>query len=359
MCFFGCPTQIYNESSGPFFMNTNQFYTHFKLYTRLIDNKWAFLYRWFVLRHEYLQIELNENEISLKSEDTIEIRNRYYFFGNPNDLFYLVRHSDMGISDKIIYVRVPSECLARQLGFSSSDKSTFIRKIEHTFQLSYKISTIPFERNVIIQCGTLIGYLTRPSNDSDIVKHSIEYNLTKNFIYVFDISNPYSVNSICGLGALYMAILVFGIISCILLLLCPNTQSLIPIHPILKKQMQEAHIDSMKIFDELLLHTTLNNKYHNRLFLIRNDYLVMFMIDPNEDNLEILRQFHDNVPIIIISIYNIIRIRRDYIVTLNENYTQFFYFPHVSSLIEFNPSNWLHQHLMKMNSQYQHAHLRI
>ncbi|CAF3279587.1 unnamed protein product, partial [Rotaria sp. Silwood2] len=233
MCFFGCPTQIYNESSGPFFMNTNQFYAYFKLYTKLIDSKWAFLYRWFVLRHEYLQIELNENEISLKSEDTMVIRNRFYFIGNPNDLFYLVRPSDIDISDKNIYVRVPAdkhffsrehypyrfelfsqhtlECLARQLGFSSSssDKSTLIRKIEHTFELSYRISTIPFKRNVIIQCGILMGYLTRPTNDSDIVQHLIENNRIKNSIYVFDISGPYTVSIICGLGSVYITVLIF------------------------------------------------------------------------------------------------------------------------------------------------------
>ncbi|CAF0939287.1 unnamed protein product [Rotaria sordida] len=125
------------------------------------------------------------------------------------------------------------------------------------------------------------------------------------------------------------------------------------IHRRLPYNFRMFHIRTLRY--NLLLHTTIENKYYDRLFLIRDKYLVMLMIDFNEHKAEILRQFDKRSPFKIISIDSIQSVRYYHIVITDDFGSKYIYYPPISCLRNSNTSEWLHQRLIQINDQYRHC----
>ncbi|CAF0821707.1 unnamed protein product [Rotaria sordida] len=126
------------------------------------------------------------------------------------------------------------------------------------------------------------------------------------------------------------------------------------IHHSVQNELGKSNITSTLILDNLLLNTIIENKYNDRLFLIQNKYLVMLMIDFNENNPEILRQFDEHSPFKIISIDTIELVRDYHIVVANNFRSKYIYFPNDSHLGDSNTSEWLHQRLIHISDLYRH-----
>ena len=116
----------------------------------------------------------------------------------------------------------------------------------------------------------------------------------------------------------------------------------------------EKNIDvfSLEQLDQLLLNTTYENNYQDCLFIVHDTYLVMSMIDFDENSERVLQQSYDYTPLIIIPMDNIINVRSIGIVCHNNNFSPYISFSTYIHNINFNPIPWLHKRLISLNDQY-------
>ncbi|CAF3112485.1 unnamed protein product [Rotaria sp. Silwood2] len=384
ICFLGlilfqCPNQIYNAWLGPFHINLDQIATQFKTHTELRYDARSVLYRWFSLDHEYLQIELGEDMIDQDMTKTFRVFNGKRSYEKLLYAFNRVRESTIDQYDYKFYVELPSNeqsyihrrlsynfrafhnrtlrCIIRQLDISPmeylkrNEKSMYIQAIEQIYDRNVTL----FNIKVIIKCGILLGYLYEPNDKTVYLWDSNETYKLGNHIIVFDALSPY-----CPYMAYILVCLLFvrPLIKILFSLGIYQFHKILPpsfmIHRSVQDELAKSNINSIIILNNLLLNTVAESKHYDRLFIIQNKYLVMLMIDFNENNPEILRQFDKRSPFKIISIDTIKSVRHYHIVVANHSRSKYIYFPTDSYLRDSNTSEWLHQRLIHISDQYRH-----
>jgi hypothetical protein len=382
LLIFQCPNRVYNASKGPFPMNLAQFRDHLKTNFNLFGYKSFFSFRWFLLQAEYVQIELGQNAIDQSTTNAFRIFYGHYSYGKLLHTFSRVLEPTIDTPYMTLYVKFASHdqsyskirypyrfqsfsintlrCIVEQLTISSTEfmrwpeKSIYIEKIEQM----YNQNPIVFNKKVITKCGILIGYLYQPTNEYVFPGYSYEYHKFSENVRAFDTScsyTPYVSYVLVGLFIYLSLQTVVHLIRTIIQLISLPVPIL---HLSVQKQMRESNITSVEDLDDLLLNTDYKNNHYDRLFIVRNKYLVMFMIDLQENNEEILRRYYEDVPFVIIPIETIRCMRSDCIVIENNN-SQCVYFPVRPYTNRFNPENWLHGRLIVLNHRYRCAYVRF
>lgn len=233
------------------------------------------------------------------------------------------------------------------------EKSIYMEKIEQIYDRNPRV----FNRMVIKKCGILIGYLYRTTNEYVFPGDSYEYHQFSKQVRLFDASSSYTPYISYVLFILFTYLILktvtVHLIQDIIHFISPSLPN---VQSSLQKQMRESNIHSIIDLDNILLNTTNENNYYDCLFIVQNKYLIMLMIELQENNERILRRFFEDTPMVIIPIDIITDIQRDYIVPENNKYRQRIYFPTHSHSNSFNPSNWLHERLMVLNDQYRYMY---
>jgi len=127
-------------------------------------------------------------------------------------------------------------------------------------------------------------------------------------------------------------------------------------HPRIVEQLRKSNIISLENLHNLLLNTTYMNNHHNRLFIVHDKYLVMLMINLEENSVEVLREFYNNPPFMIIPMDDITSVKNDCIVLHNGEYI---YFPSFLNNYYSKTADWLHERLMSLNDEYRYKYVRF
>ncbi|CAF1613166.1 unnamed protein product [Rotaria magnacalcarata] len=249
------------------------------------------------------------------------------------------------------------KCIAEQVNIFSTDlslqfeKSMYIKNIEQI----YNQNATSFNKKVIKTCGILIGYVFRPRNEYPYLRNEDEYSKSGNHFRIFDVSSSYITYVSHVAVVLFICYLfkfiadVFFIVNSFVCLFRSILNSSI------QQQMRKIDVFSLEQLDQLLLNTTYENNYQDCLFIVHDKYLLISRIDFDETSENVLQQFVDNTPFIIIPMDNIITVRStDIVCHYKNNCRQYISFPTYIYNINFNPAPWLHKRLMSLNGQYRH-----
>ncbi|UJR12521.1 hypothetical protein I4U23_016696 [Adineta vaga] len=374
------PIEIYNQLNGPFHLNLDQFTSHLIHFNQHEYDEISLQIGSWPFQQEYFQIELGEDQIDQDSSHILrESTSPFSYFktsytmkaAKNDDIYHALYPNRLYIKlasrgEKHFYHRHPYRfhlftmktlrCIVRQFDILSTsymkwnDKEIFVKKIEEIYEQN---STI-FNMKVITKCGILIGYLYRPQDSIVFMSgwnvshlfHDLDIGLdtaSSYFSYTiyFCICLLFTCNSIkilCNLIIYYYKIYRKR------MLVIPNQ---------VKDQFDLLRYDTLQKLDETIVNIPMDRCYMNRLFIIKDKYLLIFMIDPNECDTNILLNFYDNSPIIVIPIENI-----DMINSLGigfsyrlDRHLLSFPLPYFS---DDNISNWLYQTIINIDEKYQY-----
>ena len=247
------------------------------------------------------------------------------------------------------------QCIVRQLGINPNEyihwieKSMYIKTIEEI----YAQNSTAFNMKVIPTCGILLGYLYRPKGERAYSFNSSSIVQFHKLDIAFDASSLYYPYKTFLVGSLLFSWLFLKAIFYLLLYLFHAVyQPTLIVHPNIKKHLNTLQMDSLEELDDLLLKTTEQNNYYNRLFLVRNRYLLILNIDWNEDDPSTLRHFYIYEPVTMIYLSNIISIEFYQIGTRYIYDDIWFSLPRIPSQTDIYGSKWLHQKLMTISAKY-------
>lgn len=376
---FQCPNRVYNAWAGPFTMHSNQFHHHLETYYGRANYLSYFLFHRYFFHSEYIQLELGQNGIDLSTQSTLGVFYGHYSYGRLLYTYHRVREPTIDTSDIKIYVKFTAneeqsgserrypykfqsfsvttlQCIINQLVIFPLEhtqwlgKSYYIEKIEKFYDRNTRV----FNNRVIKKCGILIGYLYQPSKElvytSDLYGH---YEFSKK-VRIFDVSSSYTPYISYVLMGLFICVLFKNIVYPTVEIIYLRFLPLLRIYNFLKQQMKELNINSLKDFEKLLLTTHYQNNHYDRLFIVDDKYLIMLMVDLDENNERILRQYYTDTPLVIVLIDNINKIQQDCVVLKINGYIQRIYFPEYLYSTSFNPSDWLHERLMVISDRYRY-----
>ncbi|CAF1425063.1 unnamed protein product, partial [Adineta steineri] len=357
-------------------MNLKQFHDHLETNYNLFGYKSLFSFNWFRFQPDYIQLELGENKIDENNKNSLRVFYGHYSHGQLLYKFHHVIKPSIDTSSTQLYIKFNAyeqsdlgkvypydfqsfsiktlRCIVRELTISPTvymkwfEKSLYVEKIKEM----YNEKAIFFNKNVISKCGILIGYLYQPRNEYVCLSNSFNYRQFNDNVRVFDTSSSY----IPCISYIFVSLFIYFLYKTIQHISC-NINQLIHtsfpiVHDHIQEQLIQSNINSLEGLDRLLSNTPNINNYHNRLFILQNNYVVIFEVDLQETSQVILQQFYENPPLIIISIDNIRYIESDCIILIN--YRQ----PYIDFTKQrfhnhFNPTQWLHERLMILSNQYQ------
>jgi hypothetical protein len=118
-------------------------------------------------------------------------------------------------------------------------------------------------------------------------------------------------------------------------------------------QLRQLELGTLQALDEAILHTPTERRYRDRMFLIRNQYLIIFTIDLNECNPNILHQFYNKSPFIVIPVGDIEIVSSFGVMVSHESGQNFVRFPYLYLSAADNVHHWLHSILMDISERYQ------
>ncbi|CAF3776171.1 unnamed protein product [Rotaria socialis] len=316
LLIFQCCNRVYNAWKGPFPMNLNQFRNHLKTNYNLFGYNSLFSFRWLYFQPDYLQIELDENVIDETVANTPRMFYGHYSHGVLLYLFNQVLPPAIDRSQMALYIK-----------FASYEQSYSQIRYPYNFQ-SFNMNTL---RCIARQLNIPSSEFSRWSEESKHIQNIEEiYN-----------KNPKVFNK------KYLPNLIRAIIKYL--------RALSPmLHPFIQEQIQKLNITSVADLDSLLLDTFHENNFNDSLFIVRDKYLVMLMLDLDEDSAQILREFYEKAPFTIIPINSISKIESDHIVVEKHYCSQCIYFPENMNTWHFNPAYWLHEKLMILNDEYRY-----
>ena len=341
---FGYHVRVYNVLAGPFHVDFNQLMMSLDDYVGKSN--------WLSLPREYLQVELGENQLEQEVKSTLDdsfndlprerlshtlitIKDHFYVqLATPDNNYF---HNSFPYRFRS-FTEPTLKCIAEQLDIAT-DESMLIKAIEEI----YRQNTTAFHMKVIAQCGILIGYLTQSRSD-----------------VIFDASSTYYSSELFLLGSIIFGwLLIKALFYLGLYVFHAIHRPILFIHSSVKLHLNTLHIDGVEELDDLLSHTIGDNNYHNRLFLLRDQYLLILHIDRNEHNAAILHQFYDRDPLTLISIENIVCIQNSEILTKHGNQHTWHPLPTIHSVSKKRTNEWLHQKLMLISTTYQEWYVRL
>ncbi|CAF0804443.1 unnamed protein product [Adineta steineri] len=366
-----CPNRVYNAWKGPFPMNVEQFRTYLDTNYNLFGYKSNFSFQWLSFQPEYIQIEFGDNFIDSHSDNSFEVTYYQIGYGRVTYTYRRVIESTIFTQYRSLYLKVGSyerskydvyhsyqfqslntntlQCIVKQLGilpeeFSTwYEKSIFIIKIEDLYhQNPQKFTSI-----LMLKCGVIVGYFYKPRNMDYFPSYGTGHIFT-DIVRLFDSSYlhpPYFSYLFIGfficflLGSLFHVIHFFVII---------RNRSSPEQNLLVMEQLRKSDIISVEDLDNLLMNTTYLNQHHDCLFILRDKYVVMFLIDFNENSPKILKQFYEDVPFLIIPLATITKVKLDCIVVDSK----YIYFPSFIDKYYSTAADWLHKRSILLSDEY-------
>ena len=332
LIIFRCPSGMYNFWNGPFPINLKQFREHVETYYNAHGYKALFSFRPVLFQPEYFQVELGVGTIELRSMKAYSKYSDPPTQGILLQIFDQVPESTIGKPTITLYIRFPAygqlystqrypyrfqsfsiqtlRCIVKQIGIPSKEfsswpeKAIYVKKIEEIYDRNPSL----FNEKVIKKCGILLGYLFYPwGEDIYKVDEYIGYQLQKD-VRMFDASCYY----IPYLSFLF----TFFLISLFVMNISYLSDTFLPLlhlpskslYACIEKELAKLDGISFKDLDNLLLKTPSENNYHDSMYIVNDQYLIMLMIDFDEKSPEILQKFYSNTPFIIIDIDTITEI---------------------------------------------------
>jgi len=340
--------------------------------------------KWFSFHREYLQIELGENQIEQEAKQILNI----FSHDPPNGrlLYTLNTVKDINIVVNLhpnkLYVKLAStsedhfhshlpyrfqsftirtlRCIVRQFDLSPNEYMHWIEKSMYvkTIEQIYAQNATVFNMKVIVRCGIILGYLYRPEGELAYTINSKYTFKFKKLDVALDASSPYYPYKTFLFGGLLFSWLFIKAFFYLLVYLFYAIYSPpLRIHPAVEKYLNILQIESLQKLDDLLLHTADENNYHDRLFLVRDRYLLILNIDWNEYNTSILHQFYVQEPFTIVPLRDIIRIARTEITVNYGGQHTWYSLPTIHSISDKHGAGWLHEILMYINATYRHLYV--
>ncbi len=364
LCVFQYPNRIYNAWHGPFHLNLNEFITHWNVYS---GN--AAAGSWFSFNEEYLQIELGEDKIDVNPKNIFRIYYRHPTYDKVLYTFNPIKEPKITTVPMQLFVKLPTslesyfhkrlpyrfelfnadtlKCIAQQIDVDQLkfENSMYIQLIEEI----YDRNATDFNMKVIIKCGILLGYLYDCATEKVYTWYSNEPYIFTFSAAAFDASTSYSSYVTYVFGSL-LILWCIEIISKIFLRLFRRFSKIVS-HDI-QNILNKFNIDSIQVLDRLLMETHQVDNYHDRLFLIRKQHLIIFKINLNEHDPTILCQFYTRTPFIIIDIDSIIEIRYDRILVLDGDRRNEIWLPEIDYQDNNDRNEWLHRRLLGYSAKY-------
>ncbi len=378
--FIWFPIHTYNILKGPFHMDLNQFTTHLISFNQHANDGSFLQIRSWPFQQEYFEIELGEDQIEQESAHILRESASYYSYFRPsytmkavqNDEIYQALYPDRlyvtlaARGQNHFHSRLPYRfhlftiktlrCIVRQLDVKPTsyikwhDKATFVERIEEI----YGRNSTAFNMKVITKCGILIGYLYRPQDSKVYMPGWKLPYLFNNRDIALDTSSsyfPYKTYLCCGL--LFTCILVHVLSNLIIYLYQMHWARALIIPYQVEDQLRQLELGTLQALDEAILHTPTERRYRDRMFLIRNQYLIIFTIDLNECNPNILHQFYNKSPFIVIPVGDIEIVSSFGVMVSHESGQNFVRFPYLYLSAADNVHHWLHSILMDISERYQ------
>ena len=377
--FFQCPNRIYNAWKGPFHLNLEEFITHWDLYSGNTSTE-----RWFSLEKEYLQIELGEDKIDDDPRHILRIYYRHPTYAKVLYTFHPIKELNISTFPMQLMVKLPTslksnfhkrlpyrfeffhtdtlKCIARQIGI---DKEVYQTNLDNSMHIPlieeiYDRNATDFNMKVIMKCGILIGYFYDCATEKVYTWHSNEPYVFTFSAAAFDSYASYSPYMTYFLGCLLLLCCIrtiFQILNDLLGLVWYIFRRYRPIvSSDIRNILKKFNIDSIQLLDYLLMRTLEEDNYYDRLFFIRKQHLVIFRIDLNERNLNLLSQFHRCTPFTIIDISSIIEINLGCISVSDGSYENKILLPMIADGSRDSMANWLHGRLMTYSVDYRHRY---
>ena len=362
LCFFECHNRIYNAWFGPFHLTDEQFIEQWKIYTGAVQLERSLLAGLLSLEREYLQIELGENQIENDPKQLLFVYYRHPSLNQHLYTFHPLRASDTVHVPKDVFVKLPTSlashyhqrlpyrferlsnrailCILRQLGIPDPIdvmKSDYIKIIQRI----YDRNPTEFNMKVIHRCGIVLGYFYPAQSETVFRVADNEPYKISSFVAAFNASSSYTPYFTWTFLGLLLVWLFMPHLACLRRWSSPE-----PTSTYMKDMLRSCHIPSLEILDHLLLCARDENNHRNQLFLLQDRYLVLFQVNLNEHDREILRRFVSVPPFVLIDVFSITEIGLVTITISNLQTPMTTFTLHLdeSALI------WLHRRLLLLNT---------
>jgi hypothetical protein len=376
-CFFQCPNRVYNAWAGPFHLNLDEFITHWNIFSGNMSIERSLLSGLFSLDKEYLQIELGEDKINDNPEHVYGVYYHHPIYKRLLYTFNPIIEQKITALPMRLFIKLPTrlqsrfhqrlpyrfelfnsdtlKCIAQEIGISPEvyhlnfENSKHIQLIEEI----YDQNATDFNMKVITKCGILLGYLYDCVTETVFpLSSNISYKFTSS-VAAFDTSSSYSPY----MSYLFGSLLLLWCLKKVFLDLLRFLWHIFRRHELIvsfdvQVILRRFNIDSIQLLDYVLIRTEEENNYHNQLFLVREQHLIIFKINLNERDPKILCQFSTATPFIIIDIDSIIAISSDYISISSDAYWNRIPLPKVDGDNNDNKAKWLHERLMNCSTKY-------
>lgn len=380
LIIFRCPNYLYNIWKGPFPMNLNQFRIHLERNYHSLGYKALFSLHSFLFRPEYLQVELGIDAIESNFTGPSEFSWKQHLQGIEGQLFDRVIEPSIDTVNMTLYVKFPGpghlfsaqqypyhfemfssktlSCIAQEIVILKKESSnwheetTYIKEIEEFYKQHTKI----FNEKVIRKCGILLGDLYEPVIE---VLYKADENSNYRFdenARVFDISQDYITYLPFILLSLLIPPFLYHLYHCskkIISLVHTRSKSL---DKCIKEELMKLDYISLEDFDNQLLKTVSESNYHANLFIINNQYVIIFLIDFNEKSPQSLRRFYSTSPFIILNMNRIVGVESHWLVIEDHGRNRIIHFPDCRTDNNFDRAEWLHRRLLAASTRYEYTY---
>ena len=377
-----CHSRVYNALAGPFHLNIDQLVTELDKFNGVQIGEQPVQIDWFSFDREYFQVELGENAVELDEKDELNMFSSNPFSRRLLNIFSPVK--EITISSVVypdhLYIKLPSlsqhyfhtrlpyrfqsfsiaslRCIVRHLGVSPHEyiqwpeKSMYITAVEQI----YNRNATEFNMKVIKKCGVFVGYLYRPIGEKVHRSKSRYAFKFRKMDVALDASSPYYPYKTYLLSGVSLSWLVFKALFYVLLCLFHLiVRPPLLIRPEVKYLLRQLGFDSLQSLDIVLLKTSHEHNYRDRLFLIRNQYLLVLNIDLHERQTSRLRQFHILEPFTLISLSHIRSVSHTGFWIADRFGERWVSFPNIRAHEDDNAAAWLHRRLIMTSEPYRLA----
>ena len=246
-------------------------------------------------------------------------------------------------------------CAARHLGVRASESANWLEKSMYVqaIEKRYRENATLLNEVVAPACGMLIGYLYRPKGKVVYQPYSKLVDAFRPTDIGFDTYRAYYSRMVLVSVVVVPGCLLLKLLVLLILYLTHRVQLLrcVP-SPAVQAQLKKLNGDSLQSMDGLLFCASEERQYHQRLFIIRQRYLIILDVDCDEYDPHILRQFYTQSPFTVYAVASITKVVNNGFFIENRWGSAQVSFPIVTYDMDDGIASWLHRNMMSISKQY-------
>ena len=369
--------QIYNVIAGPFHLNQKQLATKLQLFNQNLSS--LSLSRWFSLPKEYLQIEIGEGHLQRDRPNALRVFDDEYTRKTILATIHIVKEPTIadGLSPDRFFIKLASEtqshgrvrlpyqfhaftiralrCAVRKLSVGSTVYRTWLEKPMFVRAVEKHNAANPTHFNTVVApaCGMLIGYLYRPKGELAYRPYSKSAYVFRPADIALNASHAYYSYKVFAFIGLVLGWLLLKSLVYLMLYLFHWFR---PVHLVpsakVQAQLDKLNVDSLQALDTLLVASSDEQHYHQRLFLIRDRYFLVLETDLNEHDPRTLALFHARSPFNVYSVATIIQVVRNGFLIRNGHNETWVWLPSGTQVMSDSEAQWVHEHMMSLSGTY-------